>query len=447
MIFYEYMILAKKLVLFAILSAILSVSLLFQSNFTSAQTNAIYDPVNLIIKPIGTLQSYGIGDRFNYLAMNGGFQVAVQNDAPEVAKNVKIYWEVRSDDSIGGQGDANIVCRDTLLIGLIGPRGVAIQPATTIQCPKFVTGGQYRLNFNVTSTSLDIFNGQPVNNWKTFYFDVTPLPNFKTLQVIGQPTIKRSGPIFDNPTPAGAQFVVGDEINFIRDVSFQSQVSLPTGIYKGGFYNNSQNDQSVSLIYRLSDTGMNSVCERRVDQVKLKSHELLWQLSERGYEVVNLYQNCPALKTAGNHTLTVSIISADGTIQSNSSREFSVGTTKSIIVNSQPNLPPAPVTENPTSLPVAVPEPVIMSLPVAISVNDACTNFIDTDSDLLSDKDENNIFGSNPYSSDTDGDTYADGLEVLSGYNPVGSGKRLFSINPSFQTSQSLRCFEQRVNF
>jgi hypothetical protein len=50
-------------------------------------------------------------------------------------------------------------------------------------------------------------------------------------------------------------------------------------------------------------------------------------------------------------------------------------------------------------------------------------NVIDTDNDGLSDYDEVKIYHTDPLSADTDGDTYLDGAEVKSGYNPNGPGK------------------------
>lgn len=50
---------------------------------------------------------------------------------------------------------------------------------------------------------------------------------------------------------------------------------------------------------------------------------------------------------------------------------------------------------------------------------------IDTDDDGLSDKEEINIYQTNPLDPDTDGDTYLDGMEIKSGYNPNGPGKLL----------------------
>lgn len=49
----------------------------------------------------------------------------------------------------------------------------------------------------------------------------------------------------------------------------------------------------------------------------------------------------------------------------------------------------------------------------------------DTDGDLLGDREELMIYGTNPLLADTDGDTFSDGQEVRSGYNPNGPGKLL----------------------
>lgn len=48
---------------------------------------------------------------------------------------------------------------------------------------------------------------------------------------------------------------------------------------------------------------------------------------------------------------------------------------------------------------------------------------VDSDDDLLSDTEEINKFKTDPKKKDTDGDGYADGYEVLSGFNPNGPGK------------------------
>lgn len=46
----------------------------------------------------------------------------------------------------------------------------------------------------------------------------------------------------------------------------------------------------------------------------------------------------------------------------------------------------------------------------------------DTDKDGISDQDEINIWGTDPLDKDSDGDGFADGLEIINGYNPAGSG-------------------------
>ncbi|MDP2708995.1 MAG: hypothetical protein Q8O93_03035, partial [bacterium] len=47
---------------------------------------------------------------------------------------------------------------------------------------------------------------------------------------------------------------------------------------------------------------------------------------------------------------------------------------------------------------------------------------IDTDGDLLTDDREAEL-GTDPNNKDTDGDGFKDGVEVMSGYNPLGEGK------------------------
>jgi hypothetical protein len=49
----------------------------------------------------------------------------------------------------------------------------------------------------------------------------------------------------------------------------------------------------------------------------------------------------------------------------------------------------------------------------------------DTDSDLLGDKEEVQVYGTDPLRADTDGDGFNDGTEVRGGYNPNGPGKIL----------------------
>jgi hypothetical protein len=49
----------------------------------------------------------------------------------------------------------------------------------------------------------------------------------------------------------------------------------------------------------------------------------------------------------------------------------------------------------------------------------------DTDSDGLGDREEVQVYGTDPRRADTDGDSYTDGVEVRGGYNPNGPGKIL----------------------
>jgi hypothetical protein len=54
-------------------------------------------------------------------------------------------------------------------------------------------------------------------------------------------------------------------------------------------------------------------------------------------------------------------------------------------------------------------------------------NSTDTDGDGLFDREEAQVYKTDPLNPDTDGDTYSDGAEVKSGYNPNGEGK-LFNL-------------------
>lgn len=65
-------------------------------------------------------------------------------------------------------------------------------------------------------------------------------------------------------------------------------------------------------------------------------------------------------------------------------------------------------------------------------------NIIDTDNDGLSDYEEIKIYKSNPLSADTDGDSYLDGAEVKSGYNPNGVGK-LSDTTPATKTAATIK--------
>lgn len=48
---------------------------------------------------------------------------------------------------------------------------------------------------------------------------------------------------------------------------------------------------------------------------------------------------------------------------------------------------------------------------------------LDSDSDGLTDIQETTIYKTDPFNADTDGDSFLDGNEVKSGYNPLGTGK------------------------
>jgi hypothetical protein len=54
----------------------------------------------------------------------------------------------------------------------------------------------------------------------------------------------------------------------------------------------------------------------------------------------------------------------------------------------------------------------------------------DTDGDGLFDREEVEVYKTNPLKTDTDGDSYVDGAEVSNGYDPNGSGK-LFEVPAS----------------
>ena len=52
-------------------------------------------------------------------------------------------------------------------------------------------------------------------------------------------------------------------------------------------------------------------------------------------------------------------------------------------------------------------------------------NAVDSDNDGLTERDEAKVFKTDPNNPDTDGDTYPDGTEVRSGFDPKGSGRLL----------------------
>ncbi|MFA7654253.1 MAG: L,D-transpeptidase family protein [Candidatus Magasanikbacteria bacterium] len=54
---------------------------------------------------------------------------------------------------------------------------------------------------------------------------------------------------------------------------------------------------------------------------------------------------------------------------------------------------------------------------------------IDIDSDGLSDDDEINIYHTDPNNSDTDGDGYDDGIEIINGYSPLVVNKKMMEVD------------------
>jgi len=57
---------------------------------------------------------------------------------------------------------------------------------------------------------------------------------------------------------------------------------------------------------------------------------------------------------------------------------------------------------------------------------------LDSDNDELTNYEEINVYGTDPYNPDTDGDGYQDGPEVRAGYNPNGPGK-LEELSPPLE--------------
>ncbi|MFA6533931.1 MAG: hypothetical protein WCT37_02030 [Patescibacteria group bacterium] len=61
----------------------------------------------------------------------------------------------------------------------------------------------------------------------------------------------------------------------------------------------------------------------------------------------------------------------------------------------------------------------------------------DTDLDGLFDKEEIEIYKTNPLNADTDGDSYQDGAEVKGGYNPNGPGRLYSPAAPATNSNQT----------
>ncbi|MFC1678102.1 hypothetical protein ACFLZ9_00015 [Patescibacteria group bacterium] len=90
-------------------------------------------------------------------------------------------------------------------------------------------------------------------------------------------------------------------------------------------------------------------------------------------------------------------------------------------------------TQKPTPTPVPVP-PKPKPVPPSDTDQDGLTdeeerrlgtniNSIDSDNDGLFDREEVEVYNTDPMNPDSDGDTYLDGQEVEAGYNPSGAGK------------------------
>jgi hypothetical protein len=96
------------------------------------------------------------------------------------------------------------------------------------------------------------------------------------------------------------------------------------------------------------------------------------------------------------------------------------------VVPSQPEpvveVPPVvPVTEPPAGSDIPLPtDTVDTTTPAVQTPVVTATPGLDRDSDGLTDAEEA-LFGTNPLSPDTDGDTYQDGAEVLGGYDPTAA--------------------------
>lgn len=403
----------------------------------------VYDPVNLVISENGKIGTYGIGDKFDFSDINGGYQITVQNQSVSAAKNVNMYWEVRADDSIAGEGDANIMCRDSFFYGVMFPRAYMQFPATSAECPAFETGGRYRLNINVTSTSADIYHGGAVSNWVTKHFTVYPEPKFGDIHIIGNPIIERHTRLVDTPMPAQSEFFVGDEIIFARDMGFENSVETATGAYLGGVYNNTdERNNHVQISYTLFDPGMNVMCVRQTGELAFEARSLMRDYEKHGYASPDIYDTCPAISMTGMHTVRIRVTDTETKFTQSKEVRFLVGTARGNIVNEYVSVPERPIEMEESEILTNEKQTMIAESNSFVK-KDACEivlSELDSDKDGLTDWDEKNVYGSNPYSTDTDLDGYSDLLEILTGHNPVGKGYA------SYDSTDSLKCVYKRLN-
>lgn len=65
--------------------------------------------------------------------------------------------------------------------------------------------------------------------------------------------------------------------------------------------------------------------------------------------------------------------------------------------------------------------------------------FNDADKDTISDYDEINLYGTDPFSADTDGDGFDDGTEILNGYDPLDERPEVLVVYESPQEAGTLR--------
>lgn len=71
---------------------------------------------------------------------------------------------------------------------------------------------------------------------------------------------------------------------------------------------------------------------------------------------------------------------------------------------------------------------------------------IDTDQDGLSDEDEIGVWLSDPNNQDSDGDTYLDGQEVLSGYSPISTSTLDLSLYITATPQRTLDSLAKAIN-